>query len=74
MTDHATDDRDAVVVTGTSTGIGAACVRQLVDLGFSVFAGVRREGDALIDWQRIGNQFVAQSELDRATAFVGGPI
>ncbi len=39
-------DRDAVVVTGTSTGIGAAAARHLADAGFWVFAGVRREADA----------------------------
>ena len=38
-------DRGAVVITGTSTGIGAACALRLADEGFSVFAGVRREAD-----------------------------
>ena len=38
--------RGAVVITGTSTGIGAACAVRLADVGFSVFAGVRREADA----------------------------
>ena len=38
-----------VVVTGTSTGIGAATALHLADEGFHVFAGVRRpeDGDAL---------------------------
>ncbi len=40
------DDRGAVVITGTSTGIGAACARRLADEGFLVFAGVRRDEDA----------------------------
>ena len=31
----------AVVITGASTGIGAACARFLADQGFQVFAGVR---------------------------------
>jgi NAD(P)-dependent dehydrogenase (short-subunit alcohol dehydrogenase family) len=35
-----------VVVTGTSTGIGAATARHLAGLGHTVFAGVRREQDA----------------------------
>jgi NAD(P)-dependent dehydrogenase (short-subunit alcohol dehydrogenase family) len=35
-----------VVVTGTSTGIGATTALHLVDEGFHVFAGVRREADA----------------------------
>jgi NAD(P)-dependent dehydrogenase (short-subunit alcohol dehydrogenase family) len=38
--------RGFVVVTGTSTGIGAATALHLVDEGFHVFAGIRREGDA----------------------------
>jgi NAD(P)-dependent dehydrogenase (short-subunit alcohol dehydrogenase family) len=36
----------AVVVTGASTGIGAACVDLLVEKGFLVFASVRKESDA----------------------------
>jgi NAD(P)-dependent dehydrogenase (short-subunit alcohol dehydrogenase family) len=42
-------DEGFVVVTGTSTGIGAATARHLTDKGFHVFAGVRRkaDGDAL---------------------------
>lgn len=37
----------AVVITGASTGIGAACARHLDALGFTVFAGVRREEDGV---------------------------
>jgi NAD(P)-dependent dehydrogenase (short-subunit alcohol dehydrogenase family) len=41
--------RGAVVVTGSSTGIGRACVLRLERLGFKVFAGVRKadDGEAL---------------------------
>ncbi|MBX3235175.1 MAG: SDR family oxidoreductase [Nitrospiraceae bacterium] len=41
--------RNAVLVTGASSGIGAACARYLDAQGFSVFAGVRRveDGEAL---------------------------
>ncbi|MFL5592423.1 MAG: SDR family NAD(P)-dependent oxidoreductase, partial [Ktedonobacteraceae bacterium] len=35
----------AVVVTGASSGIGEACALRLDQLGFCVFAGVRRESD-----------------------------
>ena len=38
-------DRGAVVVTGTSTGIGAATAVHLAKKGFRVFAGVRRQAD-----------------------------
>ncbi len=40
-----TTDRGYVVVTGTSTGIGAATALHLVEGGFHVFAGVRQEAD-----------------------------
>jgi len=36
----------AVVVTGSSTGIGRACALELDRRGFAVFAGVRKEADA----------------------------
>lgn len=35
----------AIVITGASTGIGAACARYLDGLGFTVWAGVRRKED-----------------------------
>src|SRR5262245_36613769 len=38
-------DRGYVLVTGTSTGIGAAAALQLAEQGFQVFAGVRRDAD-----------------------------
>src|SRR5574337_845050 len=39
----------AVVITGTSSGIGEACALHLDRLGFRVFAGVRKhtDGEAL---------------------------
>ncbi len=35
----------AVVITGASTGIGAACAVRLAQFGFRVFAGVRKAAD-----------------------------
>ena len=43
---HSDGARGAVVVTGSSTGIGRACALHLDRLGFKVFAGVRKEVDA----------------------------
>lgn len=37
----------SVVITGASTGIGAACALELHNRGFRVFAGVRRAADGL---------------------------
>jgi NAD(P)-dependent dehydrogenase (short-subunit alcohol dehydrogenase family) len=39
-------DGGGVVVTGASTGIGKACALRLGQLGFTVFAGVRKRSDA----------------------------
>jgi NAD(P)-dependent dehydrogenase (short-subunit alcohol dehydrogenase family) len=36
----------AALVTGASSGIGAACAARLIGAGWRVFAGVRRAGDA----------------------------
>lgn len=41
-----TNGKRAVVVTGASTGIGAACVDALVKNGFFVFGSVRKTEDA----------------------------
>jgi NAD(P)-dependent dehydrogenase (short-subunit alcohol dehydrogenase family) len=41
------DRNELVVVTGASTGIGAATVKELAHRGFHVLAGVRREVDVV---------------------------
>jgi NAD(P)-dependent dehydrogenase (short-subunit alcohol dehydrogenase family) len=49
MTTNGSGPAKAVVVTGASTGIGEACALRLDNMGFIVFAGVRKQadGDAL---------------------------
>lgn len=47
--------RQAVVVTGTSTGIGAAIASLLARSGFTVFAGVRSDADARLVEAREGD-------------------
>lgn len=49
----------AVVVTGASTGIGAACALGLDALGFQVFAGVRRATDGAALQQRASGRLTA---------------
>ena len=43
---NSTDREELIVVTGASTGMGAATVKELARKGFHVLAGVRREADA----------------------------
>ena len=56
------------LVTGASSGIGAACAARLVGAGWRVFAGVRRVGDAPAGTEEIlldvtdGNQVRAAAE------------
>ena len=52
MADDQRGDAGAVVVTGASSGIGAATVARLARHGFEVFAGVRNEADAQAAAQR----------------------
>jgi NAD(P)-dependent dehydrogenase (short-subunit alcohol dehydrogenase family) len=42
----ANTSRGAVLISGASTGIGRACAEHLDGLGFTVFAGVRKQSDA----------------------------
>lgn len=51
------DDR-AVVITGASTGIGAACALRLSRSGFLVFAGVRKAQDGVALQQRGASRLI----------------
>ena len=39
-------NRGAILISGASTGIGRACAEHLDSLGFTIFAGVRKQSDA----------------------------
>lgn len=39
------ENKKAIVITGTSTGIGKTCALHLDKLGFKVYAGVRKKAD-----------------------------
>src|SRR5260370_34846325 len=45
MSTKETNATGAVVIAGTSTGIGRATAVRLAGMGFRVFAGVRRQAD-----------------------------
>ena len=49
--------KPVVVVTGASTGIGEACVAQLIGAGFFVFGAVRKEADAARLQAQFGEDF-----------------
>ncbi|WP_421799326.1 SDR family NAD(P)-dependent oxidoreductase [Haliscomenobacter sp.] len=52
-----------VLITGTSSGMGAATVKLLADSGYTVFAGVRNE-KALKNWQEINHPHIIPLKLD----------
>ncbi|MBE9191318.1 SDR family oxidoreductase [Gloeocapsopsis crepidinum LEGE 06123] len=66
--------KGAVVVTGASTGIGAACALRLDQLGFQVFAGVRKNEDAQALQQKASPKltpiFLDVTDTDSITASV----
>lgn len=52
-----------VLITGTSSGIGAATVKLLANSGYTVFAGVRNE-KALQNWQQNNHPHIIPLQLD----------
>ena len=63
MSEMSVGDNRAVVITGASTGIGAACALHLDRLGFVVFAGVRKSEDG-VALQKAGSDRLVPLELD----------
>jgi short-subunit dehydrogenase len=63
MSEMSIGDNRAVVITGASTGIGAACALHLDRLGFAVFAGVRKSEDG-VALQKTGSDRLVPLEID----------
>jgi NAD(P)-dependent dehydrogenase (short-subunit alcohol dehydrogenase family) len=58
------------LVTGASSGIGAACALRLVRSGWRVFAGVRRSGDAPVGTEEILLDVTDDEQVGAAAARV----
>jgi len=71
----AQQNEKAVLITGTSTGIGLRMTELLSSNGFFVYAGVRNEDDyarlnAMDNVQAVQLDVTIQSEIDAALAFI----
>ena len=84
--DDSSRGRPSVVITGASTGIGAACAVELARRGFRVFAGVRKRCDGerlqeqspeivplLLDVTDAGQIAAAAETVGRAVGDAGWP-
>ncbi|TFH31412.1 MAG: SDR family NAD(P)-dependent oxidoreductase [Myxococcales bacterium] len=67
------EDRGVLVITGASTGIGAACAVGLAKRGYAVFAGVRKPDDGVRLQSEVGANLIPltidvtdQSTIDAA--------
>lgn len=71
----------AVLITGTSTGIGKACALYLDGMGFNVFAGVRGEADGDALRKNASNRLTPviiditdSKSIDSAFKFISGKV
>jgi len=51
------NENKAILITGSSTGIGKACALRLDKLGFKVYAGVRKQSDGNILKEKASDKF-----------------
>lgn len=75
MTAQTSTDRRAVLITGTSSGIGLRMTEVLSENGFFVYAGVRTPEDyarlnAMDHVQAVQLDVTIQSDIDAAVAFI----
>lgn len=59
------------LVTGASSGIGAACATRLRRSGWRVFAGVRRAGDAPRDTEEVLLDVTNEDQIHAAAGLIG---
>ena len=64
----------SVLVTGASSGIGAACAERLAHGGWRVFAGVRAEGAAPPGTTELLLDVTDAGSIERAAAALGGRL
>jgi NAD(P)-dependent dehydrogenase (short-subunit alcohol dehydrogenase family) len=64
----------SVLVTGASSGIGAACAERLAGAGWRVFAGVRSEGAAPAGATEVLLDVTDGESISRAVEAVGEPL
>ena len=69
-----TIDKNTVVVTGASSGIGRACVSRLLRTGWRVFAAIRKAEDGENLQREMGKGLipVIMDVKDRAAIFAAG--
>ena len=75
------EGKRAILITGSSTGIGKACALYLDSIGFKVFAGVRREADGNALRKNASDRLtpvlidITDSEsIDSALKFISGEV
>lgn len=75
------EDKGGVVITGASTGIGEACALHLDQLGYRVFAGIRKAADGESLRRRASSRLVPvrldvcdETEIDQAARCVLGAL